>query len=286
MKHVWLTKLAAALLCASLITSPVYSAEPRTAAMVSGKPISMNFREQSIQEIVDILSRTERVNIILGKGVTGTISVNLYEVPLRQAVQTIAESAGYVMEERNGDYYILDKKEVGQDYAYGTTAIKSFKVQYSDPKKVSEIVGKYLSRYGKVTLLEERKMIIVEDTPDFLNRVQRLLAEVDSEPKQIMIEAKILEISLDNTESFGESVCDFLCNLRKKSNTEEKIYFVLDRGPANTALTVTITGAATTGSDVVNTVAVAAFDLVSIQHTRTGAPAAVGSARATIEIGP
>jgi transposase len=35
-----------------------------------------------------------------------------------------------------------------------------------------------------------------------------------------------------------ESVCDFLCNLRKKSNTAEKIYFVLDRGPANTALTV------------------------------------------------
>jgi type II secretory pathway component GspD/PulD (secretin) len=129
--------------------------------------------------------------------------VNLYEVNLRQAVQTIAESAGYAVEERNGDYYILDRKDVGQDYANGTTAIKSFKVQYSDPKKVSEIVGKYLSRYGKMTLLEERKMIIVEDTPDFLNRVQRLLAEVDSEPKQIMIEAKILEISLDNTESFG-----------------------------------------------------------------------------------
>jgi type II secretory pathway component GspD/PulD (secretin) len=52
-------------------------------------------------------------------------------------------------------------------------------------------------------LLDERKMIVVEDTPDFLNRVQRLLQEVDVEPKQIMIEAKILEISLDETESFG-----------------------------------------------------------------------------------
>jgi type II secretory pathway component GspD/PulD (secretin) len=203
MKHSALTKIAVALTCVALLTTPIYAAEPKAPIIVAGRPISMNFREQSIQEIVDILSRTERVNIILGKGVTGTISVNLYEVPLRQAVQTIAESAGYAMEERNGDYYIMDKKEVGQDYAYGTTAIKSFKVQYSDPKKVSEIVGKYLSRYGKMTLLEERKMIVVEDTPDFLNRVQRLLAEVDSEPKQIMIEAKILEISLDETESFG-----------------------------------------------------------------------------------
>jgi type II secretory pathway component GspD/PulD (secretin) len=203
MKQSCISKIAVALICVSLLSSPIYAAEPRGSAIVSGKPISMNFREQSIQEIVDLLSRTERVNIILGKGVTGTISLNLYEVSLRQAVQTIAEAAGFVMEERNGDYYILDRKEVGQDYAYGTTAIKSFKVQYSDPKKVSEIIGKYLSRYGKMTLLEERKMIVVEDTPDFLNRVQRLLAEVDAEPKQIMIEAKILEISLDNTESFG-----------------------------------------------------------------------------------
>ncbi len=35
-----------------------------------------------------------------------------------------------------------------------------------------------------------------------------------------------------------ESVCDFLYDLRKKSNTSDKIYFVLDRGPANTAMTV------------------------------------------------
>lgn len=35
-----------------------------------------------------------------------------------------------------------------------------------------------------------------------------------------------------------ESVCDFLYDLRKKSKTSDKIFFVLDRGPANTALTV------------------------------------------------
>jgi type II secretory pathway component GspD/PulD (secretin) len=204
MKPRYLTTLGSLLILSIVLSANVYARDPKTqATQVSNGRISMNFREQTIQEVVDLLSRTERVNIVLGKGVTGTISVNLYDVSLRQAVQTIADSAGYVMEERNGDYYILDRKDVSQDYAYGNTVIKSFKVQYSDPKKVSEIVTKYLSRYGKMTLLEERKMIVVEDTPDFLNRVQRLLQEVDAEPKQIMIEAKILEITLDDTESFG-----------------------------------------------------------------------------------
>ena len=39
----------------------------------------------------------------------------------------------------------------------------------------------------------------------------------------------------------------------------------------NTALTVTIAGANTTGNDVVNTVAVVAGDLISIALTRVGA---------------
>lgn len=35
-----------------------------------------------------------------------------------------------------------------------------------------------------------------------------------------------------------ESVCTFLCNLRDKHSINEKIYFILDRGPANYAKTV------------------------------------------------
>ncbi|MGB9149655.1 MAG: secretin N-terminal domain-containing protein [Burkholderiales bacterium] len=173
------------------------------APIIQNDKVSMNFSDQPIQEVVNALSRTHQVNIILGKGVTGNISLNLYNVSLEQAIQSVADSAGFALENRSGNFYIVDRKDVSQDAAYGVTAIKSFKIQYSDPKKASEILTKYLSRYGKLTLLEERKMVIVEDAPDFLGRMQRLLQEIDVEPKQIMIEAKILEITLDNTESFG-----------------------------------------------------------------------------------
>ncbi len=168
-----------------------------------GEPVSMSFRDASLHEVFDLLSRRERINILLGKGVTGTVSVSLYNVDVRKAIHTIAEAAGYAVEVRNGDYLILDRKESGLDTANGNTQIRSFKVQYSDPKQVAEILTKHLSRYGKITPLVERNQLVVEDLPDFLERMQRLLAEIDTEPKQIMIEAKILEIALDNSEVFG-----------------------------------------------------------------------------------
>ena len=197
------------LVLATALAATLYSAVPAIAQTPEagygkpGEPVSMSFRDASLHEVFDLLSRRERVNILLGKGVTGTVSVSLYNVDVRKAIHTIAEAAGYVVEVRNGDYVILDRKESGLDVANGNTQIRSFKVQYSNPKQVAEILTKHLSRYGKITPLAERNQLVVEDLPDFLERLQRLLAEIDVEPKQILIEAKILEISLDKSEVFG-----------------------------------------------------------------------------------
>jgi type II secretory pathway component GspD/PulD (secretin) len=46
-------------------------------------------------------------------------------------------------------------------------------------------------------------MLVVEDLPSFLNKIETILFEIDREPKQIMIEAKILEITLTDNQSFG-----------------------------------------------------------------------------------
>ncbi|MDH3314339.1 MAG: hypothetical protein OER43_01010 [Gammaproteobacteria bacterium] len=189
-----------ALAAAASQKAPIKASAPTPA---KGKTLTIAFRDTPIAEVMEMLSRQERVNIVLGQTVTGRISVNLYDVGLAQAIRAIAAAAGYAAEERNGDFYIVDKKDAGRDSVQGLTQIRSFKVQYSDPKIVGDILSKHLSRYGKITALAERKIIVVEDIPEFIKRIEVLLREVDVTPKQVLIEAKILEITLDNTESFG-----------------------------------------------------------------------------------
>ncbi|MDI1298371.1 type II secretion system protein GspD [Methylotenera sp.] len=195
------TALIFSLICGSLLTHAA-SADTRKQEQI-GELVTLNFRESSIQEVFDILSRKDKVNIILGKGVTGTVSVNLYNISVKEAIYRVAESAGYAVEFRNGDYVILDHKDAGQDHSGGLTQLKTFKVQYSDPKQVADILTKYLSRYGKVTPLIDRRMIVIEDTPEFLERANKLLQELDAQPKQILIEAKVLEVTLDDGEIYG-----------------------------------------------------------------------------------
>jgi len=168
-----------------------------------GRPISIVARDVPIAEIFEMLSRKERANILLGKGITGSISVSLFDVSLDQAIRSIAESAGYVAERRGGAYIIIERGEAGRDAAPGNTVTRALKVQYSDPKTVSDILSSRLSRYGEITVFEKRRLLVVEDLPEFVQRIKALLAEVDQQPNQILIETKILEITLDENEVFG-----------------------------------------------------------------------------------
>lgn len=178
-------------------------AVPPLASDQSGQRVTLSFREASIQEVFEVLSRKDRINIVLGKGITGTISINLYDVTVKDAIFRVAEAAGLAVELVGDNYLILDRKEIGQEHPGAMTELHAFKVQYSDPKQVAEILTKYLSRYGKITALNERQMIIVDDKPEFVARISKLLLELDSQPKQVLIEAKVLEITLDNSETYG-----------------------------------------------------------------------------------
>ena len=195
------TALICCLTGGSLICNAELASAPKKEKI--GDRVTLNFRESSIQEVFDVLSRKDKVNIILGKGVTGLVSVNLYNITVKEAIYRVAEAAGYAVEFRNGDYVIIDRKEAGLEHPDGLMQLRTFKVQYSDPIQVAEILTKYLSRYGKITPLKDRKMIVIEDTPEFVARASKLLQELDAQPKQILIEAKVLEVTLDDGEVYG-----------------------------------------------------------------------------------
>lgn len=150
-----------------------------------------------------MLSKENKVNILLAKGVEGSISVNLYDITVEEAIYAIAEAGGYAVERIKNGYLITTRDTAGKSIAGGFKEVRTYKIQYSDPKNISAILKNYLSRYGRVDLLEDRKILVVEDLPEFINNIDHILGQLDQEPSQILIEAKIFTITLDDTQKFG-----------------------------------------------------------------------------------
>ena len=171
-------------------------------SVLAGK-ISLSVEELDIREVMQLLSREQRMNIFVAEGVSGDVSVNLYDMDTEEAVKLIAESAGFVVEQRNDSFFVIEREDAGKLRQSDRLAVRAFKVQYASTSEVETILQEYVSEYGNIKALPENNMLVIEDLPPFLDRIEALLDEVDREPKQIMIEAKILEISLTNNQSYG-----------------------------------------------------------------------------------
>ena len=175
----------------------VYATQPEQVAPL----ISMSLDNVEIAEAFEMISRRERINIVLDRDVSGTISINLYDLTTEEAIHAIADSGGYAVRKKYNGYIILPY-DIADGDEHDTT-IRTFKVQYTLPALVKDILNEHMSDHGKITVLEDRSLIVIEDNPQSLDRMENLLAEIDKPPRQILIEAKILEIQLSENESWG-----------------------------------------------------------------------------------
>jgi type II secretory pathway component GspD/PulD (secretin) len=165
--------------------------------------ISMTMRDTELAEVMEMLSRAERVNILLSDDVDAEVSFSLYDVPLSEAIRSIANAAGYAVERRNGTYFVIDRDEAGAYAASDLTEVRTYKIHYTDPEQLLAMLSPYLSEYGQLTTMAENRVLMVEDTPEFLRRIEALIHSADRVPMQILIEARILEVTLNAEDSYG-----------------------------------------------------------------------------------
>ncbi len=185
--------LRGCLLLLSLCASP---------AVFAGK-ITLSIQELDIREVMQMLSREQRINIFVADGISGEVSVNLYDMDTSEAVDMIAQSAGFVVEERNGSYFVIERDDAGKFHQSPMLDVRSFRMQYASATDALAVLEEYLSEFGNVKAIEETDMLIVEDMPPFLDKMEVILDAIDRQPRQIMIEAKILEIALTDNQSYG-----------------------------------------------------------------------------------
>ncbi len=167
------------------------------------EPISLALRDVALSEVMAMLSRQQRVNILLSEGVTGQVSVNLFDVSVDQAVSSIAQAAGFAVEYRQQTYFVVNREDAGKYSPNGLTQLASFDISYASLGGLEETLRPYLSSYGKLNLLPDRRLLVVEDTPPFVERIRQMLVNLDRAPRQILIEARILEVTLDENQNYG-----------------------------------------------------------------------------------
>ena len=165
--------------------------------------LSMTMKDADLADVMDMISKDQRVNVFVSTDSAQTVSFSLYDMTVPDAIRAIANAAGFAVEHYDGNYYVVERDEAGKYAPDALTRVRPFELQYVEVEEMESLLQPYLSEYGEITVFADRGMFIVEDTPEFLQRIESLVASIDVPPTQVLIEAKILEITLTDDDSYG-----------------------------------------------------------------------------------
>ena len=158
------------------------------------------------------LAQTQQLNIVAANDIDALISITLRDVPLEEALTAILSVANYTWVERNGVILVTSLNNADNLPAdVQGRQIQVFDLDFASAEAVAEAVTNFLSPIGKVTISKSdsannrrtRELVIVEDIPESLSRIATYIHQVDCPPRQVMIEAHVLQINLDDTNKQG-----------------------------------------------------------------------------------
>ncbi len=172
-------------------------------------PISFDYSDADVREVIDMLAARANINIIYGDDVTGTVTISLNKVPFDEAFKTVLSVKGLAAQQ-SGDNILRiaspatllaeEKKAMPQTRVFFLNYAKAVDVQAQ-----VVAVAAAENRRASCSTDDTNNAVIVTDTQMGLDSTARLIRSLDRAPRQVVIEAKLVEVSLDNSLDYGIS---------------------------------------------------------------------------------
>jgi type II secretory pathway component GspD/PulD (secretin) len=120
---------------------------------------------------------------------------------LDEAIYAIALAGGFSHVKHGTTHFIYKPKEE-RDPQSDRLKIRIFELKYAEVDKVQEVLDAIPGK-RVIKLHEPSKTVIVEDTPENIKKIETIIRFWDRKPRQVLIEAKILQIQLTDDMSMG-----------------------------------------------------------------------------------
>lgn len=190
--------------------------------------VEIHVNDANLNEVLRMLSLQLEKNILPSKEVRGTVTANLYDVTVREALDAILKANGFDYREKGNVIYVYTQKEIqDMERAARVTKTEVFRLYYTTAMNASVLIKPVLSTEAQVALTTpalvglgaggagggsvmsdgnaypNEDTLVVTDYPERLDQVRRILKEIDRKPQQILVEATILRASLQDDNAFG-----------------------------------------------------------------------------------
>ena len=181
----------------------------------TGEPISISVKDADLQDLFRLFHSVSGLNIAVDPSVKGkTITLELVDVPWDQALDLVLRTQGLGQSLEGNVLRIAPTTKLAQEEQQlkqlqeaqelsGEVVSVAFPLSYANGAAVETIVRKGLSQRGDIARDTRTNTLIIKDLPGRIEAIRALLQLLDQPTKQVMIEARIIETTLDFSKSVG-----------------------------------------------------------------------------------
>ena len=178
-------------------------AAPIDAGTSGGNPGAARAREfqgDDTGQVLRLLARQARINLIVSDQVVGTINMRLEDVTALQAIQVICQAKGYDLAQTAGVYYVKTPAEKAAE----PTQSDYYTFSYARASQVVALLTSQLKSKATPPQVDERtNTVFYQEAKSNVGDIRAFLAKIDRPTRQVMIEARLVEVNSNPTQSYG-----------------------------------------------------------------------------------
>ena len=157
------------------------------------------FQGDDIGQVLRLLARQAKVNMVVSDAVTGTVTMRLEDVTALQAISIIVKAKGLFLDKIDNVYYI----KTGAEKTAEPTESDSYQFSYARAKDIAPLIASQLASKDAPQVDERTNTIFFRETRSNMDGIRKLLAQIDRPTKQVMIEARLVEVTANPKQSYG-----------------------------------------------------------------------------------
>lgn len=172
-------------------------------ALSSKSPITLNFRRTSLRTAFEFIAKSFGVNVIFDESVKSTpVTLFASKVTFEQAINLLLSTTKTFYKKVGSNTIIIapdTKEKRGQ---YEDQLVRTYNLNVVRAKSMADIIKGVLA-LKNVIINEQLNTLIIRDTEDVLQLVEKLIKNNDRKPAELMLDVEILEVNRTKTEELG-----------------------------------------------------------------------------------
>lgn len=183
-----------------------------------GRTISLDLQNNNLSDTVRLLAKFSEVNVIVSQAVEGNVTLHLQHAKPADVFEMLLDSYGLEKLQRGNVWYIASRDELikrkqqqvkwqNLSYQAANLTTETWQIRYGKADDIARMLqdGKntFLSVRGQVRVDARSNIICVQDVPERMLAIKKLIAKLDKPIQQVQIEARLASVESDYERELG-----------------------------------------------------------------------------------